>query len=97
MDQPTKAEAAEEMDPIVKVEDNQIDLQTAIEDNILLNIPETILTDEEEKEDLYPKGSNWEVVSEQSFEEGKKNQINPAFAKLKDLFADQDDNGDNKE
>lgn len=97
LDQPTKAEAAEEMDPIVKVEDNQIDLQTAIEDNILLNIPETILTDEEEKEDLYPKGSNWEVVSEQSFEEGKKNQINPAFAKLKDLFADQDDNGDNKE
>ncbi|GAA3626745.1 YceD family protein [Lactobacillus hamsteri] len=90
LENPTKDEIDENPDPIVKVEDDLIDLQTAVEDNILLNIPVTILTEDEKKNDIYPEGKGWEVVSEKSFEEGKKNQINPAFAKLKVLL-DNDD------
>ena len=93
-DKPTKEEIEENPDPIVLINHDQIDLQTAVEDNILLNIPSTILTPEEEDDDVYPEGNDWEVVSEHDFEEGKKNQINPAFAKLKVLFEDnKDDQG----
>lgn len=88
----TKQEMLDEADPIVKVDKDLIDLQTAIEDNILLNIPETILTPEEENEDIFPEGNDWEVVSEQDFEAGKKNQINPAFAELKKLFSEDEEN-----
>lgn len=90
-DKPTKEELEENPDPIVKIDHDQIDLQTAIEDNILLNLPTTILTSEEKKDNIYPEGKDWEVVSESDFEKGKKNQINPAFAKLKVLFEDNDD------
>lgn len=86
---PTKQELEDNSDPIVKVENDKIDLQTAVEDNMLLHIPVTILTPEEEENNIFPEGQDWEVVSEADFEEGKKNQINPAFAKLKDMFKDQ--------
>lgn len=92
---PTKEEL-EENDTIVQVENDQIDLQTAVEDNILLHIPTTILTPEEKEKNIFPEGQGWEVVSEASFEEGKKNQVNPAFAKLKVLFDGQDNDKDNK-
>ena len=92
---PTKEEL-EENDTIVQVENDQIDLQTAVEDNILLHIPTTILTLEEKEKNIFPEGQGWEVVSETSFEEGKKNQVNPAFAKLKVLLDGQDNDKDNK-
>ena len=85
---PTKVEL-EDNDTIVQVENDMIDLQTAVEDNILLHIPVTILTPEEKEKDVYPEGNGWEVVSQATFDEGKKNQINPAFAKLKNLFDDK--------
>ncbi|RVU70005.1 MULTISPECIES: DUF177 domain-containing protein [Lactobacillus] len=93
---PSKEELDENPDPIVLVKDDVIDLQTAVEDNILLNIPTTILTKEEKEQDIYPEGKDWEVVSEASFKEGKKNQINPAFAKLKILLDQKNDDSDKK-
>lgn len=83
---PNRQELADSEAAIVKVEDDVIDLQKAIEDNLLLQIPTTILTPKEKKEGLYPEGKGWAVVSEKSFKEGKKNQLNPAFAKLKVLL-----------
>ena len=59
---------------------------------MLLSIPTTILTPEEKEKDIYPEGKGWEVVSESAFEEGKKNQVNPAFAKLKVLFDNNENN-----
>ena len=88
---PTKEEL-EDNDTIVKIENDVIDLQTAIEDNMLLSIPTTILTPEEKEKDIYPEGKGWGVVSESAFEEGKKNQVNPAFAKLKVLFDNNENN-----
>lgn len=89
-EKPTREELDENDDPIVLIENDQIDLQKAVEDNILLNIPTTILTDKEKKDHLYPEGKDWEVISEHDFDEEKKNQINPAFAKLKVLFENND-------
>lgn len=91
IDKPTKEELDDNPDPVVKVEDDIIDLQTAVEDNVLLNIPTTILTPEEKKDHIFPEGKDWEVISEKDFDEGKKNQINPAFAKLKVLLQNNDD------
>ncbi|GHV97437.1 DUF177 domain-containing protein [Lactobacillus nasalidis] len=71
---------------IIPLADDRIDVQTAVEDNILLNIPTTILTEQEATEGLYPEGQGWEVVSEQDFAEQKKDQVNPAFAQLQDLL-----------
>lgn len=91
-----KEELDESDIPIVKIEDDNIDLQTAIEDNILLRIPVTILTPEEEKDNIYPQGNGWTVISEAEFNKGKSNQINPAFAKLKNLFNQENDNQDSE-
>ncbi|GGG30690.1 uncharacterized protein GA0061073_0078 [Lactobacillus apis] len=83
--------------PIVKVEDDLIDLQTAVEDNIILNIPITILTPEEEKEDIYPQGNGWSVISKSDYDQGKKNQVNPALAKLKSLLEQDEHDKNNKQ
>lgn len=87
---PSREELAENPDPIVKVKDDLIDLQKAVEDNILLNIPTTILTKQERLNHIYPAGKNWAVISEKDFAAGKRNQINPAFAKLKSLLKDKE-------
>ena len=58
--------------------------------------PSCAVLSEEEKDDIFPEGNGWEVVSESSFEEGKKNQVNPAFAKLKILLDNQDDKNSDK-
>ena len=92
---PTKEEL-EDNDTIVQVDNDVIDLQTAVEDNMLLNIPTTILTPEEKEKNIFPEGNGWEVISESTFDEGKKNQVNPAFAKLKVLLDNQDDKNDKK-
>lgn len=88
--------AKEEIDesdiPIVKVKNEVINLQKAIEDNILLHIPTTILTAEERVQNIYPKGKGWAVISEDEFAKKEKEQINPAFAKLKDLFKENNEN-----
>ena len=71
---------------IIPLDDDRIDVQTAVEDNMLLNIPSTVLTKEEAEEDLYPEGQGWEVMSEQDFAGQKKDQVNPAFAQLQGLL-----------
>jgi uncharacterized protein len=85
MEAVTKEELADDQ-VIVAAKDGEIDVQTAVEDNLLLSIPTTVLTPEEKKQGLYPSGQDWQVVSEDKFLAGKENQINPAFAKLKVLL-----------
>jgi len=86
-----KEEIDESAIPIVKVEHEVIDLQKAIEDNILLNIPTTILTTKEREQGIYPQGNGWRVISENDLNKKKDNQVNPAFAKLKDLFKENNE------
>lgn len=82
--EPTQEE--KELLMIIPLDDDRIDVQTAVEDNMLLNIPSTVLTKEEAEEDLYPEGQGWEVMSEQDFAGQKKDQVNPAFARLQGLL-----------
>lgn len=52
------------------------------------------MTPEEKEKNIFPEGNGWEVISESAFDEGKKNQVNPAFAKLKVLLDNQNDKND---
>ena len=72
-------------DSIIKIEDQEIDLQKAVEDNLLLSIPTTVLTPQE-KAGLYPAGQDWQVISEKKFSQEDQGHVNPAFAKLKILL-----------
>ncbi|KRN10514.1 YceD family protein [Liquorilactobacillus mali] len=75
-------------DVVIILEDDILDLNQAVEDNILLQIPTRILTAEEEASEDLPQGKGWEVS-----EDGRNNQkqrdkdtIDPRLAKLKDFF-----------
>ncbi|MDO4912417.1 MAG: YceD family protein [Lactobacillus sp.] len=73
---------------LVKIDGDLIDLQTAVEDNIILNIPERILAPDEEDE--FPEGKGWKVISEADFDKQEKASKESPFAALKDLFDDQE-------
>ncbi|GFZ26680.1 YceD family protein [Lactobacillus corticis] len=94
LDRKASAEEAEEVDFIVQIPDGQIDLQEAVEDNILLHIPTTGLTPEEKSKNIFPAGQGWEVISEAEFESEQEHKPNPAFAKLKDLLKNEDQGDD---
>ena len=77
----------EEEEIVQELEDNAINMEKAVSDNLLLSIPTRILTEEEEKEDVMPGGNEWQVISEEEFEEEfDKPKPNPEFAKLKELL-----------
>lgn len=82
-------EQLEDEETIIQVKDDQIDLQTAIEDNLLLSLPSVVLTKDEDKKEIYPEGQGWKVVSETEHENEAKEKVNPAFASLKHLFDDE--------
>lgn len=71
-------------------ENPTINVYESVIDNILLNIPTQVLTEKEKQEDIMPSGNDWEVISEDKFNQTKKEEhVNPEFAKLKDLFKDK--------
>ncbi len=75
---------------VIELEDNTVDLGRAIVDNIITHIPLKRLTpDELEATDL-PSGDDWNLMTEASFQNNEKesDQIDPRFAKLKDLLSD---------
>ncbi|MFV0559500.1 MAG: YceD family protein [Enterococcus sp.] len=82
-------------DEILIIEGNQINLDESVEDNILLAIPMQILTDEEEQATDLPKGSDWEVLSEEDYamrqQEEAKSKVDPRLAKLSELFTENED------
>ncbi len=88
--EPTKEEADDHEQLIVQIHEGIIDVQRAVEDNLLLHIPTTILTPEEAQNDIYPSGKGWKVVSEAK-DKDKPAKGNPAFKKLEALFKNQPD------
>lgn len=82
---------------VITLEDDELDLGSAVLDHILLSIPMQILTPEEQKGANMPKGEDWEVVSEDDFAatKAKENEANSPFAGLKGMFDDNDDSNDN--
>lgn len=84
---------------ILLIEDGKLDLTVSIEDNILLAIPMRVLTKEEEQATDLPKGTDWEVISEEEYERRKledaATKIDPRLAKLSEFF-DSTSNEDDK-
>lgn len=73
-------------------DDPTINVYESIIDNILLSIPQKVLTKKEAEENIMPSGKNWEVISEDDFKKQKEEEhVNPEFAKLKDLFKNNND------
>jgi len=88
------AEDLEDYDVVIPVDDDNptINVYESIIDNILLSIPSKVLTKKEEESDIMPSGKNWAVISEAEFKkQHEEEHVNPEFAKLKNLFKDDDD------
>jgi uncharacterized protein len=82
---------------IIVLEKDLIDLNESVAENLVLNIPMRILTEEEENSDELPSGNNWEVISEEEYENRSRvdeetETIDPRFAALKNLsLSDEED------
>lgn len=76
----------EEDDLIIPLENNCLNLQAAIEDNILLNIPTQILTNSEKDAGSMPSGKDWNVISEDQYKQNQEHASNSQWDKLKKLL-----------
>ncbi|GAB2021920.1 DUF177 domain-containing protein [Pseudolactococcus yaeyamensis] len=54
-------------DMIFVLEKDLIDLEESVADNILLEIPLRVLTEEEKRSEELPSGSSWQVLSEEEY------------------------------
>jgi uncharacterized protein len=61
-----------------------LDLMPYIKENILLEVPFRVFSDEADSMEVNQKGNDWEVLSEKP----KEMKIDPRFKKLESLFKD---------
>ncbi|MEN2464676.1 YceD family protein [Ornithinibacillus sp. FSL M8-0202] len=61
-----------------------LDLMPYIKENILLEVPFRVFSDEVDSADVLQKGNDWAVLSEKT----KEVKIDPRFKKLESLFKD---------
>ncbi len=80
---------------ILLLETQTLDLSESVADNLLLEIPLQVLTEEEKRATTLPKGENWAVLSEEEYLEMKESQaesqVDPRLAKLSSLFENSDE------
>ncbi len=73
-------------------EDDEINVRSAVVDNVILHIPMHILTPEEEAGGVMPSGQDWEVTSADD-QKSELKSVDPRLAELKNFFKkDQDTN-----
>lgn len=87
----------EDSDTVIVLDDDKmIDLDEAVAENIVLQIPMQVLSKEEQQSNEFPAGNGWEVISEEEYvaNETEPKKVDPRLAKLKELFPDQDSNND---
>ena len=77
---------------IILLDNPVIDLSESVEDNILLAIPIQVLTEKEKTSSDLPKGNDWEVISEEDYENKRHEEasqtLDPRLAKLSELLKD---------
>ncbi|MFD1393658.1 YceD family protein [Lacticaseibacillus jixianensis] len=90
---PAHEDKYEEGQLVLILEGDSVDIQAAIEDHILLAVPMQVLTPEEAEAGEMPHGTDWTVMGEEAYQKAQETdeKPNPAFAKLKDLFPDDED------
>ncbi|MEK0152460.1 YceD family protein [Tetragenococcus halophilus] len=88
------------VEEILLLENQQLDLSDSVADNILLEIPVQVLTEEERKYGTMPSGDDWAVISEEEYnkqkEAEKEKSTDPRLADLSSLLEDlkEDDTDD---
>lgn len=80
----------EKTDVVLVVADDEIDVDKAIADNLLLQIPMQVLTKAEQSANDLPEGQDWQVTIEGDSEadESDSKTVDPRLAKLKNFFDD---------
>lgn len=77
---------------VLLLEKQQLDLSDSVADNILLEIPVQVLTEEERQNGIMPSGTDWAVISEEEYEEQKEAEkeetTDPRLADLSSLLED---------
>lgn len=85
---------------VIVLEKPTINLTESVEDNILLAIPLQVLSEEERLSNEMPKGSDWEVLSEENYLKRKQEEAqqttDPRLAKLSELFNESTDKTDSE-
>jgi uncharacterized protein len=80
---------------ILILEAQTLDLDSSVADNILLEIPMQVLTEEEKHSNDLPSGNDWVVISEDDFLQQKDSQveptIDPRLAKLSSLLNEEEE------
>ncbi|TLQ20603.1 DUF177 domain-containing protein [Lentilactobacillus parafarraginis] len=94
---PSKAaESRYDKDDVVFIlgEEDEVDIRSAVIDNVILHIPMHILSPEEKAGKEMPSGHDWEVLSVDDYENQKAElkTVDPRLAKLKNFFKDQGSN-----
>lgn len=78
----------------IELTSQTINLDHAIADNVLTQLPIVRLTDDERTSDHLPAGQDWQVITEDGLRQLKSDQIDPRLAALKDLFNPSDNQAD---
>lgn len=83
-----EAKESQTEDIVIELDEQELDIQKPIEDSTILAIPSRVLTEKEASDKDLPKGNNWEVVTEDGYEESgsMKSEEDSPFSVLKDLF-----------
>ncbi|KRN88540.1 YceD family protein [Ligilactobacillus ceti] len=85
-------------DVALVLEDDLIDLDQVVLDNILLQIPMQVLTNDEQQatEATLPTGNDWQIVTEDQVKKKQEEspKIDPRLAKLQDFFEKNDEKSD---
>ncbi|ANZ62188.1 DNA-binding protein [Secundilactobacillus paracollinoides] len=78
----------EKTDVVLYVEDDEIDVDKAVADNLLLQIPMQILTPAEQSAKSLPEGKGWSVTIEGQDDASDAQTVDPRLAKLQNFFQD---------
>lgn len=81
-------DAEEYEETTIVLEHDYIDLEQAVLESLILNLPQRVVGEDEEKVDL-PKGNHWTVLTEDEYhqqQEEAKPEVDPRLAKLQSLL-----------
>ncbi|MGX7197615.1 YceD family protein [Enterococcus olivae] len=80
---------------ILILETQTLDLSDSVADNLLLEIPMQILSEEERNTNELPSGDDWEVLSEEDYQRQQESKeqttTDPRLAKLASLFEEEEE------
>lgn len=71
---------------LLVLDNDQVDIQKAVEDHVILQVPTQVLTEAERLEKQMPSGNEWEVMTEEAYEAQQEEHKNNPFAGLNRIF-----------